>query len=164
MHGLSAAQIASIETERKLLRDLAIETPDIDSHNKNEEMRLSRLPFRPASFASNLSEDPKTGKRPLIVEDLKIQKGQGVTSGEMLCSLSDFSSLYIEGQAFEQDASTVTQAAQNGWMIDAIVQTNSGAELINGLKLAFVGTSVDPSTHLVIFRRATKPDSTRRRK
>ncbi|MBN8604924.1 MAG: efflux RND transporter periplasmic adaptor subunit [Planctomycetes bacterium] len=151
LHGLSAAQIASIETERKLLRDLAIETPDIDSHNKNEEMRLSRLPFRPASFAPNLLEDPKTGKRPLIVEDLNVQKGQGVTSGEMLCSLSDFSSLYIEGQAFEQDAPTVTQAAQNGWMIDAIVQTNSGAELINGLKLAFVGTSVDPSTRTLSF-------------
>ncbi len=151
LHGLSAAQIASIETERKLLRDLAIETPDIDSHHKNDEMRLSRLPSRPVSFVSNGIEEPKADRRPLIVEDLKIQKGQGVTTGEMLCSLSDFSSLYIEGQAFEQDAPTVTQAAQNGWMIDAIVPTNSGAEIIPGLKLVFVGTSVDPTTRTLSF-------------
>jgi multidrug efflux pump subunit AcrA (membrane-fusion protein) len=72
-------------------------------------------------------------------------------SGEMLCSLSDFSQLYIEGQAFEQDAPTVTRAAQNGWMIDAIVQSTSGQEVVQGLKLAFVGNSVDPATRTLSF-------------
>lgn len=151
LHGLSANQISTIETERKLLRDLAIVTPDIDSHSKNEELRLSRLPFRPASFVVKGLEEPALSDRPLIVEDLKIQKGQGVTSGEMLCSLSDFSSLYVEGQAFEQDAPTVTRAAQNGWMIDAIVQSTAGPEFIQGLKLAFVGNSVDPTTRTLSF-------------
>jgi multidrug efflux pump subunit AcrA (membrane-fusion protein) len=151
LHGLSASQIATIEMERKLLRDLSIETPDIDSHNKNEELRLTRLPFKPASFTANVLEEPIASKRPLIVEDLKIQKGQGVTSGEMLCSLSDFSSLYIEGQAFEQDAPTVTKAAQNGWMIDAMIQTTTDPEVINGLKLAFVGSSVDPTSRTLSF-------------
>ncbi len=151
LHGLSASQIATIEMERKLLRDLSIETPDIDSHNKNEELRLTRLPFKPASFTANVLEEPIASKRPLIVEDLKIQKGQGVTSGEMLCSLSDFSSLYIEGQAFEQDAPIVTKAAQNGWMIDAMIQTTTDPEVINGLKLAFVGSSVDPTSRTLSF-------------
>jgi multidrug efflux pump subunit AcrA (membrane-fusion protein) len=151
LHGLSASQIATIEMERKLLRDLSIETPDIDSHSKNEELRLTRLPFKPASFTANVLEEPIASKRPLIVEDLKIQKGQGVTSGEMLCSLSDFSSLYIEGQAFEQDAPTVTKAAQNGWMIDAMIQTTTDPEVINGLKLAFVGSSVDPTSRTLSF-------------
>ena len=151
LHGLSVSQITLIETERKLLRDLVIETPDIDSHSKNEELRLSRLPFMPASFASNLIEEPSETIRPLIVEDLKVQKGQGVTSGEMLCSLSDFSSLYIEGQAFEQDAPTVAQAAQNGWLTDAVIQTTSGPDVIKGLKLAFVGPSVDPTTRTLSF-------------
>lgn len=151
LHGLSAAQIATIETERKLLRDLAIVTPDIDSHSKTEEMRLSRLPFRPASFQNKPEAQTGLDSRPLIIEDLKIQKGQGVMSGEMLCSLSDFSQLYIEGQAFEQDAPTVALAAQNGWMIDAIVQSTTGQELIQGLKLAFVGNSVDPASRTLSF-------------
>jgi len=151
LHGLSAAQIPTIQTERKLLRDLAIVTPDIDSHDKTEEMRLSRLPFRPVSFQTEQARRPDLTSRPLIIEDLKIQKGQGVMSGEMLCSLSDFSQLYIEGQAFEQDAPTVTRAAQNGWMIDAIVQSTSGQEVVQGLKLAFVGNSVDPATRTLSF-------------
>lgn len=92
LHGLSAAQIATIETERKLLRDLAIVTPDIDSHDKTEEMRLSRLPFRPVSFQTDQKHVDRTSRHPLIIEDLKIQKGQGVMSGEMLCSLSNFRS------------------------------------------------------------------------
>ena len=74
-----------------------------------------------------------------------------MTSGEMLCSLADFSQLYIEGQAFEQDAPRVALAAQNGWMIDAIVQAATGQESIQGLKLAFVGNSVDPASRTLSF-------------
>lgn len=151
LHGLSQAQIETIEKERKLLRDLSIETPDIDSHRKNEQLRLSRLPYKPASFQAKPVEPTQTNPRPLIIEDLKVQKGQGVTSGEMLCSLADFSQLYIEGQAFEQDAPRVALAAQNGWMIDAIVQTATGQESIQGLKLAFVGNSVDPASRTLSF-------------
>ncbi len=151
LHGLSATQIATIEQRRKLLRDLAIETPDIDSHGPNEELKLSRLPFKPASFATSLTDPAVASSRPLIVDDLKVRKGQGVVAGEMLCSLSDYSSLYIEGQAFEQDAPTVTQAAQNGWKIDAVVQTASGMETIPGLELVFVGNSVDATTRSLSF-------------
>jgi cobalt-zinc-cadmium efflux system membrane fusion protein len=151
LHGLSQAQIETIEKERKLLRDLSIETPDIDSHGKNEELRLSRLPYKPVSFQSKPVDPTKATSRPLIIEYLKVQKGQGVTSGEMLCSLSDFSQLYVQGQAFEQDAPTVALAAQNGWMIDAILQSANGPEVLPGLKLAFVGNSVDPTSRTLSF-------------
>jgi membrane fusion protein, heavy metal efflux system len=151
LHGLSAQQIATIEKERRLLRDLAIETPDIDSHPKHEELWLSRRPFKSASFATPSAEPEKANARPLVMEDLKVQKGQGVISGELLCSLSDFSNLYIEGQAFEQDAPTVALAAQNGWMIDAIFQTTTGPVVQEGLKLAYVGNSVDPTTRSLSF-------------
>ena len=151
LHGLSQAQVATIEKDRKLLRDLVIETPDIDSHQKNEELRLSRLPFKPVSFVANTAEPAIVGARPLIIEDLKVQKGQGVISGEMLCTLSDFSNLYVEGQAFEQDAPTVALAAQNGWKIDAVVQKTAGHEVIEGLKLAFVSNSVDPTSRTLSF-------------
>ncbi|MDX1925292.1 MAG: efflux RND transporter periplasmic adaptor subunit, partial [Pirellulaceae bacterium] len=151
LHGLSQSQIETIERERKLLRDLAIVTPDIDSHRKDEELRLSRLPVRPVSFEIAKEQRDQSTSRPLIIEDLRIQKGQGVTSGEMLCTLSDFSQLYIEGQAFEQDAPVVALAAQNGWLIDAIVQTAMGQESIRGLKLAFVGNSVDPNSRTLSF-------------
>ncbi|MDX1924893.1 MAG: efflux RND transporter periplasmic adaptor subunit [Pirellulaceae bacterium] len=151
LHGLSQAQIETIERERKLLRDLAIITPDIDSRRKDEELRLSRLPTRPVSYQKKGENVEPANPRPLIIEDLKIQKGQGVTSGEMLCSLSDFSQLYIEGQAFEQDASTVASAAQSGWSIDALIPTANNQETIQGLKLAFVGNSVDPNSRTLSF-------------
>jgi multidrug efflux pump subunit AcrA (membrane-fusion protein) len=155
LHGLSSSQIMRIEQERKLLRDLAIETPDIDSHPKEEELRLSRMPFQPVSFESSprrpIAASSLPMERPLIIGDLKVHKGQGVVSGEMLCSLSDFSQLYIEGQAFEQDIPSLTNAAQNGWKIEAIISNPSGQASIPDLKLAFVENTVDPESRTLSF-------------
>ncbi len=152
LHGLSPTQIASIEKERKLLRDLSIEAPDIDSHGKSEELRLSRLPIQHVSYLVSDSHKLATnGPRPLIIEDLRVQKGQGVMAGEMLCALSDFSQLYVEGRAFEQDAPAVASAAEKGWAIDALVPTAIGQETVSGLKLAFVDNTVDATSRTLAF-------------
>ena len=152
LHGLSPLQIATIEKERKLLRDLSIEAPDIDSHSKSEELRLSRFPMQQASYrVSDSLKLATNGPRPLIIEDLKVQKGQGVVAGEMLCALSDFSQLYVEGRAFEQDAPAVASAVEKGWAIDALVPTTNGQELLSGLKLAFVDNTVDATSRTLAF-------------
>ena len=151
LHGLSQSQIDAIEDKRKLLRDLAIPAPDIDSHNEHEELRLTRLPFAPASYRPPTDSTTNPNLRPLIIEALNVQKGQGVVSGEMLCTLSDFSQLYIEGQAFEQDAPTVAAASERGWPIDAIIQTPFGPETVAGLKLAYVGNFVDTTSRTLPF-------------
>lgn len=150
LHGLSASQVQAIETDRKLLRDLSIVAPEIDAHNHDEGLRLSKLPVHPASFRKG--EPPQEVRpRTLIVENLKVEKGQGVTSGESLCSLSDFSELYIEGHAFEQDAPAVAAAVEKGWTIDALIPNAEGQEKLSHLKLAYVANSVDEASRTLSF-------------
>lgn len=150
LHGLSVEQVRAIETDRKLLRDLSIIAPEIDSHDHDENLRLSKLPIHPASFRK--SEPPVAEQHhTLIIEDLKVEKGQGVMSGESLCTLSDFSELYIEGRAFEQDAPAVAVAAEKGWTIDALIPTTDGHEQLSQLKLAYVANSVDQASRTLSF-------------
>ncbi len=150
LHGLSVDQVQSIEKDRKLLRDLSIVAPEVDTHDHDDQLRLSKLPFHPAAYRK---PEPPSAEVPhvLIVDDLRVEKGQGVTSGESLCSLSDFSELYIEGQAFEQDAPAVAVAAEKGWTIDGLVPTTEGQVRLPHLKLAYVANSVDPASRTLSF-------------
>jgi len=153
LHGLSDQQIDTIASEQRLLRDLTIVAPEIDSHAHDENnLRLSDRRLMPASFQPRKQiVDATTESTPLIVERLSVSKGQGVQAGEILCSLSDYSSLYIEGKAFEQDATAIAEVAAKGWPIEASIPGVSGQETISDLKLAFVANAVDPQSRTLSF-------------
>ncbi|TWT34963.1 hypothetical protein KOR42_53670 [Thalassoglobus neptunius] len=52
------------------------------------------------------------------VQVLHAELGQQVQAGQLLSTLSDHSSLYIEGHAFKREAPYLEDAAQHGWQID----------------------------------------------
>lgn len=52
------------------------------------------------------------------VQELKVDLGQQVQAGQLLSVLSNHRLLYIEGHAFKQEASSLEQAATNGWPIE----------------------------------------------
>lgn len=175
MHGLSDRQVESIGTNGKLLRDLQIVAPNVDTHDEKEELRLSQNPFQNASFRQTSAKSEPTalaagstfvsgtalaasaGKtpeasangshmdelKPLVIDGLQILKGQAITAGEKLCSLSDYTQLFIEGKAFENDITAITEAAVRGWEVDALISGSSGQKIVRGLKLAFVSNSID---------------------
>lgn len=160
LHGLSDDQVDTIVRERSLLRDLTIVAPGIDTHSHDEnDLRLSDRRFRAASYNGPVSfngmgqphgvqaEQPI----PMTVDQLSAAKGQGVQAGEMLCTLSDYSTLYIEGKAFEQDAPAITAVAANGWPIEAIVPAVAGQETVTDLKVAFVASAVVPQSRTLSF-------------
>ncbi len=153
-HGLSDLQVESIVRERRMLRDLTIVAPEIDSHaHEDDYLRLSDGRFLPASFEgkSNRTEVNTGQPTPMIVEQLSAAKGQGVQAGETLCKLSDYSSLYIEGRAFEQDAPAIAAVTAKGWPIEAIIPTASGQESVPALKVAFVASAIDPQSRTLSF-------------
>ena len=161
LHGLSDRQIDAIGTDGKLLRDLKIVAPDIDRHGDNEELRLSQNVIKRVSFQGqdalprqNVSPEAKLKTQPdrvLVIDDLRVNKGQAVIAGEKLCSLSDFANLFIEGKAFEQDVDVLSQAATNGWHVDALFPGSDGTTVVSGLKLAFVDSSIDPDSRTLSF-------------
>ncbi len=152
LHGLSDEQIDTIVREQKLLRDLTIVAPDVDIHAHDENnLRLSDRRFAPASYQSKNQSTAIPESTPLIVERLNASKGQGVQAGEMLCMLSDYSSLYIEGKAFEQDAPAIAEVAAKGWLMEAIMPGVAGQETLTDLKLAFVANAVDAQSRTLSF-------------
>ncbi len=143
MHGLSDRQVEAIGHDGKLLRDLKVIAPDIDQHSEVEhedELRLSHNTHHSVSFVQAAAD------KPLVIDQLQVHKGQAVVAGEMLCSLSDYSQLFIEGKAFEQDIAAVTQAVEQGWTVEAVFPDARGKVIIDELKLTFVGNAIDPTS------------------
>ncbi|XZE17414.1 efflux RND transporter periplasmic adaptor subunit [Pirellulaceae bacterium SH449] len=160
LHGLSDDQIDTIISERRLLRDLTIVAPGIETHSHDEnDLRLSDRRFRAASFSGPVSFNgmvqqngvPVEQPIPMTIDQLSAAKGQGVQAGQMLCTLSDYSTLYIEGKAFEQDAPAIAAVAANGWPIEAIVPAVAGQETVPELKVVFVASAVDPQSRTLSF-------------
>ncbi len=155
LHGLSDRQIDAIGRDGKLLGDLKIVAPDVDSHADDEELRLSRLSVKPISFISTevtgSVDASEHSERPLVIDDLMIHKGQAIVAGEKLCTLSDYSQLFIEGKAFEHDAGAITEAVLNGWEVDAVLSSSADQEIVRHLKIAFVSNSIDSESRTLSF-------------
>ncbi|QEG41278.1 efflux RND transporter periplasmic adaptor subunit [Roseimaritima ulvae] len=147
LHGLSDDQVNRIERERRLLRELQVFAPSVDSHGE-AKLRLTQHVVQ-AGFV--LEDKPKhTG--PLILQDLSVHKGQSVNAGETLCILTDYDELFIEGLAFEQDIRQLRGASQNGWKVDAIIeQPGSESRVIEGLEIAYLANQVGATSRTLNF-------------
>ncbi|MDA8744395.1 efflux RND transporter periplasmic adaptor subunit [Rubripirellula amarantea] len=155
MHGLSDRQVDSIGKDGKLLRELKIVAPDVDTHDHHEELQLSQLQTKTVSYtlspASQLiaaqdSHADDHSQHALVIDELQVHKGQAIMAGEELCSLSDYSQLFIEGKAFETDTAAITEATKRGWNVDAVLRGSSGQEIVSDLKVVFVSNSIDPES------------------
>ncbi|TWU05579.1 efflux RND transporter periplasmic adaptor subunit [Stieleria varia] len=162
LHGLSDDQVNEIERERRLLRELQVFTPSVDSHGE-AELRLTRH-FVQANYvledASKHTGSQHTGSQhtgsqhtgPLILQDLAVHKGQSVNAGETLCILTDYDELFIEGLAFEQDIRQLRSASQNGWKVEAIIeQPGSQSHVIEALDIAYLANQVDATSRTLNF-------------
>jgi membrane fusion protein, heavy metal efflux system len=158
LHGLSADQIERIEKERRLLTELRIFVPTLDDHGHDmqDELQLSeRGVIRQTTFVIKTNEgqaDKSAAPQPtLVVQSLKIHKGDSVSTGEQLCVLADYGELYIEGQAFETDGAAIAAAKNRGWKATAVIE-NEGAESgIRNLDIAYLANEVDPTSRTLAF-------------
>ncbi|GIW98899.1 MAG: hemolysin D [Pirellulaceae bacterium] len=129
LHGLTEEQVDGILQTRTLLRDITVVTPEHPEHSH-----------------------PEFGDHPFVVRDLTVKQGQYVDAGAPLCQLADYADLYLQGRGFEQDADELLRAAQQGWEIIATREdNNSNAEVIDGLKIAYVDNDVDPDSRALYF-------------
>jgi len=152
LHGLSETQIDQIVSERRLLRELQIFAPSIDSHGE-EELKLTRRFLSPASLQQPMPQEPQQAHTgPLILQQLDVHKGQSVSAGETLCVLTDYDELFIEGMAFEQDVSQLRQASANEWTVDAIFQRPGDARLVvEDLEIAYLANTIDANSRTLHF-------------
>jgi multidrug efflux pump subunit AcrA (membrane-fusion protein) len=129
LHGLSQEQVDEILKTRKLLQKLSVSAP-VDEGSKASESEPSSLQ----------------------VQELKVDQGQHVTAGDVLCVLADHRELFIEGKAFEQDVEQVSMALSKGWVVSAVVESKSSRpEVIPDLKLLYLANKVDPDSRAFRF-------------
>ncbi len=146
LHGLSDEQIHAIETTRRLLRELRLFAPAPDSHSGDELNLTSATAQRP------VSTHPQASDGALILQELRVHKGQSVNAGETLCVLSDLSELYIEGLAFEQDLPALRATSQHGWTVDAVFdQPESGPQVVGQLEVAYLSNEIDADSRTLKF-------------
>lgn len=129
LHGLTKQQVDAIVAERRLLQDLTINAPmpaDSESEHRHEDL--------------------------FQVAELAVTKGQQVTVGTPLATLTDHCELYIEGQAFEQDAQALNEAANRGATVTAVIDQNgSGTREIPGLEILYVDNTVEKDSRALKF-------------
>jgi len=148
LHGLSDKQVEQIETDRRLLRELQIFAPSIDSHGE-DELKLTQNLVSQANFQQI---KPEAHTSPLILQQIDVHKGQSVKAGETLCILTDYDELFIEGMAFEQDVMQLRQASENEWVVDAIFQRpGTGSQVVEGLEIAYLANTIDTHSRTLNF-------------
>ncbi len=152
LHGLSEQQVKKIASERQLLRELQVYAPSVDSHG-DDEITLAHSVLGKAGYQQpNAHEQHHNDAGTLILRQLNVHKGQSVTAGETLCTLTDYSQLFAEGMAFEQDISQLRQASENEWTVDAVFQQSSDqTEVVKGLSIAYLANNVDPDSRTLQF-------------
>jgi len=152
LHGLSIDQVDQIATDRELLRDLQVFAPSLDEHTE-DELKLTNKPVQQAAFQVNagklklLDDVP-----PLVISELRVHKGQSVNAGETLCTLSDYSQLYIEGLAFEQDAGSIAAAARRKWTVRAVFEApNNERQTLENLPIIRLSNEIDMDSRTLHF-------------
>ena len=129
LHGLSEDQVANILQEKTLLETLVVRAPE---HLLESETCQETHSYH--------------------VQQIATRVGQQVQAGDLLGVIADHCELYIEGSAFEDDASSLRQAANNGWEITAkLLAGDKQTDEITGLQVLYMSDHVDPQTRAFRF-------------
>ena len=127
LHDLSENQIRQIEATREAIQTITVEAP----------------PYEQSAEASATDHV-------FHVRSIGVSPGQSVKHGDSLGELSDHGLLYIEGQAFEDDAAQLIEASRSGRDIKVIPLAADQSEPIY-LKVQSIAAEVDPLSRALKF-------------
>ncbi len=129
LHGLSSEQIDAILDSRELLKTLTIAVPAFDTEADHHD--LDHL---------------------YHVQQISAARGEQVDAGAPLATLADHCLLYVEGQAFEDDAERLTQAARENWSVrvEPVAAESRGGEP-EQLQVLYVADRIDSESRALRF-------------
>jgi biotin carboxyl carrier protein len=97
---------------------------------------------------------PKSETPIYEVQDLKVELGQQVQVGQMLCLLSSHQLLYIKGNAFKRESPFLEEAAQHGWPINVEFAEDDGTHwpvMNQTFRIRHLANSVDAASRTFAF-------------
>ncbi|MGI9177863.1 MAG: efflux RND transporter periplasmic adaptor subunit, partial [Pirellulales bacterium] len=126
LHGPTATQVEDIIRTRTLLGSIAVRGPGATALDG--------------------------GADKLVVQSLAADRGQHVSAGDTLAVLVDHATLLIEGDAFEQDITAITEAATADQPITAVLDAPGVAgRHVEGLHIAYVADRVAAESRTLRF-------------
>jgi multidrug resistance efflux pump len=129
LHGLSEQQIADIEKSRKVLRAVTVYAPPFAENHHHTEV-----------------------EHQYHVQLIKVNRGESVIAGQLLGVLADHCLLYVEGKAFEDDARSLTDAAERGSTVRVVpVAGASQADDVLNLEVQSVSDQIDENSRALKF-------------
>jgi multidrug efflux pump subunit AcrA (membrane-fusion protein) len=144
-----------IDAYRQDLRTRQLAPEQIDGIEKGKFVTevVVRMPNR-LGDATVVKDDRTLGffsRVPRIVyemHELKVNLGDYVQAGQVLAYVADHRMLYIEGRALKQEARWLTQAAKEGWPVEADFadeDPDAPADRLADLHIEFLGNTMDAS-------------------
>lgn len=88
------------------------------------------------------------------VQELNADLGQQVQAGQLLITLANHSSLYLEGHAFKREAPFLEKAAQNGWKISVEFAEDDPQfwpEMDQPFEIRYLSNSIDQTSRTFDF-------------
>jgi len=141
--GLSQEQIAAA-ARGKFLKEITVTAPD--------ESEMAEV--APVALTSQGDSEPDKATFRFEIQDLKVELGQQVETGEVLCVLADHRSLLIEGHGFAEDLPLVQRAAQEELPIEVEFETAEGKDwppLPAEMRIHHVANTIDPDSRTFAF-------------
>jgi len=138
------------QRESLLLHGLTEEQADVIQQTRSLQSR--QTVFAPTG---NRSADDGSGEkndRLYVVEDINVELGRYVNTGDLLLTMADYSELYVEGNAFEQDGQLVADAVREDRKITIRVQNHTSAgTYVPDLAIQYLSDQIDPVSRTLHF-------------
>jgi cobalt-zinc-cadmium efflux system membrane fusion protein len=99
--------------------------------------------------------EKSNGKRKhpsFLVSELPVHPGEHIETGQLLCRLADYRTLYVEGRAFEHQLSDIRHAMRKSWTVSAMLDTGKRKPIVrDNLRILFQDPKVDPDSRTTRF-------------
>lgn len=144
--GLNSSQIADVSAG-KFVSEIAIRTPTVP--------RDAGLQFAATSDTRSAAAQSQRPAPVFEVQACKVELGQQVEAGQVLCLLANHELLAIEGRAFRDETPFVERSIQEKWPVDVDFQENEAAgwpALEQEFHIRHLANTIDPDKRTFAFR------------
>jgi hypothetical protein len=149
VRGLDHEQILRIVNDRQLVREMTVSMPG-QLADENVNSTVQPQSSDPAARQPRTREAIGDGWD-YTVERLHVFPGKAVRRGDDLCNLAYHTSLFIEGQAFENEVGRLTAHSKHGLPVLAEFGDHGKPLIRDNLKILYVDNHVDEDTQTFSF-------------
>jgi membrane fusion protein, heavy metal efflux system len=142
--GLTTEQIDGV-AEGKYVSEIEVGTP---------KQRTAGSQLLGGSLVKRRGGNPGDAEPCFEVQELKVELGQQVHAGQIMCLLSNHQSLYIEGRAFRQETPLVEKSAKEGWPVQVDfmeVAASSWPALQQTFTIRHIANTIDMASRTFAF-------------